>query len=165
MRGFRAAALAALAVLALGGAAVAQPNLGNRRPIPIQAPAVQVSCDYLEIQASTSKTNTIDAGLKVIEKKLKKGPFKQWTEFKMLSSGSRALKKGKTEAVTLKQGGMSATLVEIVDKSKIRLKVEINNAKGKAVANNTVLFDAGDWVIMAVTQPNGDGHLTALTCK
>lgn len=161
MRAFRAA----LVLVVLGGTAFAQPNLGSRRPIPIQAPVVQVSCDYLEVQASTSKSNTIDAGLKPIEKKLKKGPFKQWTEFKMLSSGSRGLKKGKAEAVSLKQGKLSATLVEIVDKSKIRLKVEIENAKGKAVANNTTLFDAGDWVIMAVTQPNGDGHLTALTCK
>ena len=155
----------ALTLLLLGGTAYAQPNLGSRRPIPIQAPSVQVSCDYLEVSATTSKTNSVDAGLKPIEKKLKKGPFRQWTEFKMLSSGQRALKKGKVEAIALKQGTMNATLVEIVDKSKIRLKLEIGNAKGKAVSNNTTLLDAGDWVITTVTQPNGDGHLTALTCK
>ena len=149
----------------LGGTAVAQPNLGSRRPIPIQAPQMVVSCDYLEVSATTSKTSSIDAGLKPIEKKLKKGPFRQWTEFKMLSSGQRALKKGKPEAIALKQGKLNATLVEIVDKSKIRLRLEIENAKGKAVSNNTTLLDAGDWVITTVAQPNGDGHLTALTCK
>ncbi len=157
--------LTLLVILVLCGTAAAQPNLGSRRPTPIQAPQMQVTCDYLEVSATTSKTNNIDAGLKPIEKKLKKGPFRQWTEFKMLSSGQRVLKKGKGDAIALKQGKLNATLIEIVDKSKIRLRLEIENAKGKAVSNNTTLLDAGDWVITTVAQPNGDGHLTALTCK
>ncbi|MEJ7597207.1 MAG: hypothetical protein WKG01_04790 [Kofleriaceae bacterium] len=161
----RSRALAPSAMLVLLVLASSTAIADRPRPIPIQQPVVQVSCDYLEVQATTGKASASDAGLKPIEKKLKKGPFKQWNEFKLLSSGQRALKKSKAEAIALKQGNLSAMLIEIVDKSKIRLRLEIENAKGKQVSNNTTLLDAGDWVITTVSQPNGDGHLTALTCK
>jgi len=156
----RSSRAVALTVMLLASTALA-----DRAPRPMQSPVVQVTCDYLEVTATTGKAPVVDAGVKPIEKKLKKGPFRQWNEFKLLSSGQRALKKNKAESITLKQGNVNVVLVEIVDKSKIRLKIEIENAKGKAVSNNTTLLDAGDWVITTVTQPNGDGHLTALTCK
>ena len=136
--------------------------------LPVQAPPAQlaVTCDFIEIGATKSKTLSIDPKLGPIEKKLKKAPFStQWTEFKQLSQATKKLEKKKTEGLALKQGSATATLVEIVDKSKARITVTIDNAKGKQAVNTTTLLDAGDYVIHAVVLPNDDGHLLAVTCK
>jgi len=139
------------------------------KKVPAQAPAapLAVTCDFIEIGATKGKTPSIDPKLGPVEKKLKKAPFStQWNEFKQLSHATKKLEKKKTEAIALKQGGATATLVEIVDKSKVRITVTIDNAKGKQVVNQTTLLDAGDYVIHAeVLAPNDDGHLVAVTCK
>jgi len=138
--------------------------------IPAQAPAapLAVTCEFVEISATKAKTASIDPQLgPIIEKKLKKAPLStQWNEFKQLSRATRKLAQKKTEAIELKQGSATATLVEIVDKSKVRLTITIDNAKGKQAVNQTTLLDAGDYVIHAVVlPPNDDGHLVAVTCK
>lgn len=142
--------------------------------VPAQAPPAQlaVTCDFIEIGATKSKAGpppaapSIDPRLGPVEKKLKKAPFStQWAEFKQLSQANRKLEKKKTEAIALKQGSATATLVEIVDKSKARITVTIDNAKGKQAVNTTTLLDAGDYVIHAVVLPNEDGHLLAVTCR
>lgn len=139
------------------------------KAVPAQAPAapLAVTCDFIEISATKGKAPSIDPKLGPVEKKLKKAPFStQWSEFKQLSQATRKLEKKKTEQISLKQGGATATLVEIVDKSKVRITVTIDNAKGKQVVNQTTLLDAGDYVIHAeVLPPNDDGHLVAVTCK
>jgi hypothetical protein len=136
--------------------------------IPAQAPGpLAVTCDFVEISATKAKAPSIDPQLAPIEKKLKKAPLSsQWNEFKLLSKATRKLEKKKTEAIALKQGAATATLVEIVDTSKMRITVTIDNAKGKQAVNQTTLLDAGDYVIHAVVlPPNDDGHLVAVTCK
>lgn len=135
--------------------------------VPAQAPApLHVTCEFIEISATKGKAPSIDPKLGPVEKKLKKAPFSaQWTEFKQLSRATRKLAKKKTETIPLKQGAAAATLVELVDKSKARITVTIDNAKGKQAVNQTSLLDAGDYVIHAVVLPNDDGHLVAVTCK
>jgi hypothetical protein len=137
--------------------------------VPAQAPAapLAVTCDFIEIGATKAKAPSIDPRLGPIEKKLKKAPFStQWNNFQQLSQATKKLAQKKTEAITLKQGSATATLVEIVDKSKVRITITIDNAKGKLAVNNTTLLDAGDYVIHAVVlPPNDDGHLLAVTCK
>ena len=137
--------------------------------VPTQAPAApHVTCDFIEISATKGKAASIDGKLAPqIEKKLKKAPFStQWNEFKQLSQATKKLETKKTETIALKQGSATATLVEIVDKSKVRLTVTIDNAKGKQAVNQTSLLDAGDYVVHAVVlPPNDDGHLVAVTCK
>lgn len=135
--------------------------------VPAQAPpAVHVTCDFIEISAVKGKAPSIDPKLGPVEKKLKKAPFSaQWNEFKQLSQASRKLEKKKPEPIALKQGAATATLVEIVDGSKARITVTIDNAKGKQAVNTTTLLDAGDYIIHAVVLPNNDGHLVAVTCK
>jgi hypothetical protein len=148
----------------LGAPAIAE----DTAKVPAQAPpaAVSITCDFIEISATKSKTTSIDPKLGPVEKKLKKAPFStQWSEFKQLSETTRKLDKKKTETIPLKQGSATATLVEIVDKSKVRITVTIDNAKGKQAVNTTTLLDAGDYVIHAVVLPNEDGHLLAVTCK
>jgi len=155
----------------LAGSALA----GEPARIPAQAPpaaqpALAVTCDFIEIGATKGKTPvkepSIDPKLGAVEKKLKKALFSaQWAEFKQLSQATKKLEKKKTETIALKQGSATATLVEIVDKSKVRITVTIDNAKGKQAVNTTTLLDAGDYVIHAVVLPNEDGHLLAVTCK
>lgn len=133
--------------------------------LPAQAPAaLQVTCDFIEVSAAKGKPS-IDPALGPIEKKLKKPPLTQWTKFQQLSQATRKLEKKKTETIALKQGAATATLVEIVDKSKVRITITIDNAKGKQAVNQTTLLDAGDYVIHVVVLPNDDGHLVAVTCK
>jgi hypothetical protein len=141
----------------------------QQKKVPAQAPpaGLHVTCDFIEISATKSKTPAMDPRLGPVERRLKKAPISaQWNDFKQLTQATKKLEKKKTEAIALKQGAAAATLVEFVDKSKARLTVTIDNAKGKQVLNQTTLLELGDYVIHAVVlPPNDDGHLLAVTCK
>lgn len=125
----------------------------------------QADCAFLEASASTAPAPAIDPSLKVIEKKLKNPPFSAWNKFDLLSKSDRSLGKNKPEVLALKQGQITATFVEQVDKSKVRLKLAVDDAKGKRTVNNTVTVEAGDWIILGDSQSNNAAHLIALTCK
>jgi hypothetical protein len=126
---------------------------------------VTTSCEFLEISAKHGDKPSLDGELSPVEKKLKKPPFSSWNQFKLLSRSQKALAKKKPEPVGLKIGSATATLVEIVDKSKVRLTVTMEDGKGKQVANNTSTVEAGDYVIFVHELPNNEGHLLSLTCK
>lgn len=123
------------------------------------------ACEFLEISAKAGDKPAIDAELKPVEKKLKKPPFSTWNQFKLLSQSRRPLAKKKPESIPLKVGSATITLVEIVDKSKVRLTVTMDDDKGKQVANNTTTVEAGDYMIYVHPLANNDGHLLSLTCK
>src|SRR4051794_11923038 len=89
--------------------------------------------EFFEISAKAGPKPAIDGELKPVEKKLKKSPFQTWNQFKLLSHSRRPLDKKKPEAISLKVGTATATLVEIVDKSKVRLTVTMDDDKGKQV--------------------------------
>jgi hypothetical protein len=125
----------------------------------------QTDCEFLEMSATTGDKPVIDAELKPVEKKLKKPPFATWNQFKLLSRSQRPLTKKKVEAIALKVGSATVTLVEIVDKSRVRLTVTMDDGKGKQVANNTTTVEAGDYMIYVHPLANNDGHLLSLTCK
>lgn len=133
-------------------------------PAVARAQPGQVTCDFVEI-AATKAGGSIDPALGPVEKRLKKAPFTQWTGFKQLSATSKALTKKKSETIKLQQGTATATLVEVVDKSKARLTVTIDNPSGKQAVNQTSLIEAGDYVIHTMVQASGDGHLVAVTCR
>jgi len=138
---------------------VSIPATADERP-------VTVTCDFIEIAATKGKAASIDAALGPVEKKLKKAPFStQWSEFKQLSTTSKKLDKKKAEAIPLKQGSATATLLETVDKSGARLNVTIESPKGKKAVDNTSVVSAADYVIYTIVQSNGDGHLVAVTCR
>ncbi len=126
---------------------------------------VTTDCEFLEISAKTAAKPAIDAELQRVEKKLKKPPFSTWNQFKLLSHSKKSLAKKKPEPVGLKIGAATATLVEIVDKSKVRLTITMDDEKGKQVANNTATVEAGDYVIFVHALANNDGHLLSLTCN
>jgi hypothetical protein len=126
---------------------------------------VTADCDFLEISAKAGDKPAIDAELKPVEKKLKKQPFSSWNQFKLLSHVHKSLAKKKVEPISLKLGSATATMIEIVDKSKVRLTIMMDDQKGKQVANNTATVEAGDYLIYVHSLPNNEGHLLSLTCK
>jgi len=126
---------------------------------------VTASCEFLEISAKVGDKPAVDAELSPVEKKLKKPPFSTWNQFKLLSRLQKPLAKKKPEPIPLKIGAATATLVEIVDKSKVRITITMDDQKGKQVANNTATVEAGDYLIYVHGLPNNEGHLLSLTCK
>ena len=126
---------------------------------------VTAECDFLEFSATSGDKPAIDGELQQLEKKLKKPPFSTWNQFKLLARSHKSLAKKKTEPISLKNGSATATLVEIVDKSKVRLTVIMEDAKGKQVANNTATVEAGDYVIYVHPLPHNEGHLLSVSCK
>lgn len=126
---------------------------------------VTADCEFLEISAKVGDKPAIDAELSPVEKKLKKPPFSTWNQFKLLSRLQKPLAKKKAEPIPLKIGSATATLVEIVDKSKVRLTIAIDDEKGKQVATNTTTVDAGDYMIYVHPIANNEGHLLSWTCR
>jgi hypothetical protein len=126
---------------------------------------VTADCDFLEISARAGDKPAIDGDLKPLEKKLKKPPFGSWNQFKLLGHIQKALAKKKQEPIPLKTGSATATLVEIVDKSKVRLTVTMSDPRGKEVSNNTATVEAGDYVIYVHPLPGNEGHLLSVSCK
>lgn len=124
-------------------------------------PGVSVTCDFVEVWAKGGKPRLDPALPRPLAKKLR--AVKQWVDYKQLSNHAKPIAKKHAEKLKLARGSATATLVEIVDKSKVRMTIDFASAKGQA--NQTLLFDAGDWVTTAVQQPNGDGHLLAVSCK
>jgi hypothetical protein len=125
----------------------------------------QADCEFLEASASTAAAPSIDPALGGIAKKLKNPPFSAWNAFKLLSKTDKVLAKKKPETIALKQGQVTATFVEQVDKSQIRIQLAVDDASGKRTVNNTVKVEAGDWIILGDSQSNNAAHLIALTCK
>ena len=126
---------------------------------------VTASCEFFEISAKTADKPAIDGELKRVEKKLKKPPFSTWNQFKLLSHAQKSLAKKKAEPIALRMGSATATLVEIVDKSKVRLTISMDDDKGTQVVNNTTTVEAGDFMIYVHPMANNEGHLLSWTCN
>jgi hypothetical protein len=152
----RGAVIVGLA-LAAAAALAASPRLAHAD--------VTAECDFLEASAKAGDKPGIDGELKPLEKKLKKPPFSTWNQFKLLSHSQKVLAKKKAEPISLKVGSATATLIEIVDKSKVRITVTMDDAKGRQVASNTATVEAGDYVIYVNTPAGNEGHLLSVTCK
>lgn len=150
-------ALLVASIAVVPGAARAQPAA--------PAPPPTVTADLLEVSAKTGAPPSIDPDLKPLQKKLKKPPFSSWNQFKLLMKAQEKLVKRKPANIKLKHGKATVTLVEIVDKSKCRLSVTIEDEKGKQIVNNTSTVEGGDYLVYGHSLPNNDGHLLALTCK
>jgi hypothetical protein len=125
---------------------------------------VAADCEFFEISAKTGDKPAIDGELSPVEKKLKKPPFSAWNQFKLLSHSKKSLAKKKTEPIGLKIGSATATLVEIVDKSKVRVTIAMDDDKGKQVTNTTTV-EAGDYIIYVHPMANNEGHLLSWTCR
>lgn len=148
-----------------GGARTPGDRSFDRALAAVLGDVATAECELLEASATSAGTPALDAELVPLETKLRKPPFSGWNQFKFLSRSQKVLAKGKTEQIRLELGSATATLVESVGWSKVRLTVTMNDALGMQVADNTATFDAGDHVIYAHPLPGNDGHLLAVSCK
>jgi hypothetical protein len=153
------ASLAIIVFGAIGGAVALTAGA------PSAAADVTAACEFLEISAKAGDKPVIDGELKPVEKKLKKPPFSAWNQFKLLSSSKKSLSKKKAETIDLKVGAATATLIEIVDNSKLRLTVTMDDDKRKQVVNNTSTLEAGDYLMYVHSMTNNEGHLLSVTCR
>lgn len=139
----------------------------DKKPVPVQQPAaVDPTCEVVEIWASSKGKGGCDASIdKTLCKRLTSN-FK-WTEYKQLSSTAKTFEKKKAETVTLKKGKATITVVEIVNKSSVRVKIDFTAAKGKS--DGTFLVAGGDWIPIVAKQsndPDAEGHVLAVgNCK
>ena len=150
-----------IAVLALALAAVAGAPA-------IAAADVKVTCDALEISATSGTEGKIAPELKPLEKKLKKKPFSSWNTFTLLSKTSKELERLKDEDFKLTKGKATVLFRDLdkgTKKNRIALTVTTEDENGKRIADTKVNIDAGDYIVLARTLSNDDGHLLAVTCK
>lgn len=140
-------------------AASAQPN--QKQP----PPPVVVSCELIEISASSADTAFVDPALDKLKKKFKKPPFSSWNVFKLLTKLDQKLTQKKAQTIKLKLGQATATLLGIVNTSNVRLSISIDDGSGKNWVNTTSTFAGGDYVVFGHSLANNEGHLLALTCK
>lgn len=150
--------LAAVLTVFAGATADAQPKQSP-------PPPPTVSCEFLEVSASSGDKPEVDADLDKLKKKFRKPPFSSWNQFKLLMKAEKTLTAKKAESIQLKLGKADATLLSIVNGSQVRLSISIDDAAGKNFVNNTSTFAAGDYLVFGHSLSNNDGHLLALTCK
>lgn len=128
----------------------------------------KVDCQWFEVQGTTQKGvkgPVLDKDLAPLEKKLGSRAFSSWNTFKKLAGDTPSLQKLKAAELALKHGKASVMLDDVVGKSQVRLAVQIDNAAGKRTVNTKALVEAGDFIIWADEEPNGDAHLLAISCK
>lgn|SRR5690349_10645059 len=136
--------------------------------LPAFALADKVTCDVLEISATSGDKPSIPTELKPLEKKLKKPPFSSWNVFTVLSKSTQEIEKLKSATIKLTNGQASVLYGGSTPKGKktrIALTVTTDDADGKRIADTKVSIDSGDYIVIGRTLANDDGHLLALTCK
>jgi hypothetical protein len=157
--------IAALAAFVFGGVAYAQ---SADKPQPKQQPpakeAVSVTCDFIEINATSEKEASVDPALEGLKKKFKKPPFSSWNVFKLQHRESKTLVQKKAETIKLKLGQAEAKLLGTANKSQLRLSISLD-VNGKNIVNTTATVEAGDYLVYGHALPDNAGHLLALTCK
>ena len=137
----------------------------SAQPSPKQAPPpVVVSCEFLEITASSGATPSVDPDLEKLKKKFRKPPFSSWNVFKLDHKEQKSLEQKKLATITLKQGQVEAKLLGIVNTSQVRLSIALT-VSDKNIVNTTATFEGGDYLVYGHSLANNDGHLLALTCK
>ena len=128
----------------------------------------KVSCEVIEIHASTGTAPKIPDELKPLAKKLKKPPFSAWNVFKVLSRASKTIENLKSVQLKLSMGQASLLVRDIkpgAKKARIGLTVTVDDQKGKRVLDTKVNADAGDYLVVGRSLGESAGHLLALTCR
>ena len=142
------------------GIANAQPS----QPKPPTQTPITVTCDFIEITATTAKDPSVDPALDVLKKKFKKPPFSSWNVFKLQHREQRTLAKKQVEKIKLKLGEVEAKLLGTANKSQLRLTISLD-VNGKNIVNTTATVEAADYLVYGHALPDNAGHLLALTCK
>jgi hypothetical protein len=136
---------------------------------PVAVADDQVTCQFLEISASTASEGKIAPELRPLEKKLRRPPFSAWNTFSLLSSSSRALARLKSQTLSLKLGQAAVLLREVERSSgkqpRVTLSVSVDDESGKRVVDTKGSVDTGDYLVVGRSLAKNQGHLFALTCR
>jgi hypothetical protein len=156
-----------IAALIATSASVANAQ-SSQKPQPTQQPpakeTISVTCDFIEITATSEKAASVDPALDALKKKFKKPPFSSWNVFKLQHRESRTLAQKKPETIKLKLGQAEAKLLGTANKSQLRLSISLD-VNGKNIVNTTATVEAADYLVYGHALPDNAGHLLALTCK
>lgn len=175
------AILAAIALAASGGVALAQPKgkgpkgNGNGQTAPITAPAAPPSnvadCSFYEIEASNG-TPSVDKALKPLSKKLRKPPFSSWKTFKLLKRHAKQLEKMKSFALPLVTGSKLGLIYRDRDatnpakKVRLRFTFTLDDKSDKRMMDGTIKVDSGDYYLIGGQQTKaGATYIIAVSCQ
>lgn len=134
------------------------------------ASADDADCEVFEIKA-TNDSGGIDAELKPLERKLKKPPFSAWKTFKLVKKHSVKAALMKAVSLKLSAGGTLGLLYkERSDakgrKSRLRVVMTLDDAKGKRKADITLKFDSGDFSLVGQDAgKDGSSRVLAIRCS
>jgi hypothetical protein len=140
---------------------------------PAHADEPKADCEVHEIQAHNGEGG-IDPALKPLARKLQKPPFSGWKSFRLLAKHELALTQKQPAGLGLATGGKMTLLYrEKVEakgkKPRLRLSVNLDDAKGKRTLDATTLVDSGDvWLIggepMAGEKNPDATYVVAIAC-
>lgn len=154
---------ALVAVLGAAPALADRPSAKQERP-----KAATMSCEIVEIEASTTGKPSIDPDLKDLEKKLKKGPFSAYDTFAKSARITKQLAVLKNERFATPKGGVDL-IIRDVDKTKKRprvsLGIRLEDETGKQYLETKMSADAGDYLLFARTVSSKQSIITAVGCK
>jgi hypothetical protein len=125
-------------------------------------------CSVLEIRASEAEGG-IDPELKALEKRLKKGAFRQWTRYQFKGKHDRKLVLRTAQEIRLNGGGkVSLLFLNRIDrkgrKPQLSMSWQLDGKSGKRLGSWKRVFDAGSYALDAVTMKSGNGVVFAVRC-
>lgn len=128
-----------------------------------------MTCEVVEIEASTAEKASIDPELKDLEKKLKKGPFSTYNRFVKSARIAKKLEVMVADAFDTPKGEVTLIIREIDRPSKKRtrlsLGIQLETESGKQYIDTKSNVDAGDFLMFARTVSDKQSIVTAVGCR
>lgn len=129
-----------------------------------------MSCEVVEIEATKADKPSIDADLKHLEKKLKKGPFASFNKFTKLARETRKLVLLKKERFDTPKGAVEVIIRDIGQATKkkrarLSLGITLETEKGTQYLDAKQSVDAGDFLMFARQVSETQTIVTAVGCK
>jgi hypothetical protein len=127
-----------------------------------------LTCEVVEIHASTTDNPSIDPELKDLKKKLK-GPFASFNTFKKLARISKKLQEKKPQIYDTPKG-QSTVLLERVDRPakkrvRVSLDLDIEDDSGTRYVGGKFGVDAGDFLLFGKSISDSESIVTAVGCR
>ena len=133
------------------------------------AHADTLTCEVVEIEASSTKSPSVDAALSDLAKKLSQMPFSAFNTFKQAARQSRAITTGSTESFNVVHSNVDVNLKSVAaatkkKKARTSLAVGITSGKKKWV-DTSGSIDVGDFLMFARTASSSSGIIYAVGCR
>jgi hypothetical protein len=128
-----------------------------------------MTCEVVEIIASSADKPSIDADLKDLQKKLKKGPFAAFNKFVKSARISKTLTVRDAETFDTPKGKTDLIIQDIdrpaKKRARVSLNVDIEDEAGKRYVGTKSKIDAGDFLLFARSIDDSTAIVTAVGCR